>query len=383
MALGRKMLKYSCLLNCGEAMHFNEEELIIAYKEKVVEEFYDPVKNESRSLFGEDGMLFESVSSVMEAVSVVEKVPGDIFGSVSFRDGQLFLSKAEERIASLTFLVNYSEIERGMALFKVNPYVRVFYECYKDVRPLNPYRVGRSELSECFCGLNQFVAAVRKRITSSAFKREISAHVRAANKNYSGLLEYIDALFARHSRLLVLRIDFSYGKGKFEIENFSEPRDRMDILHLVSEQISRHRTEMINYLKNKCPDLGMVGYVWKLEYGREKGHHYHMMFFLDGAKVRQDIVIAKRLGEYWNNVITQGKGVYYNCNGNKTKYKYCGVGMINYSDAEKVQNLKKAAVYLAKVDRYISACMPGNKRTFGKGNSPKTSERSVGRPRRR
>ena len=130
------------------------------------------------------------------------------------------------------------------------------------------------------------------------------------------------------------------------------------------------------------PDLGMVGYVWKLEYGREKGHHYHMMFFLDGAKVRQDIVIAKLIGEYWNNVITQGKGVYYNCNGNKARYRHCGVGMIHYSEAEKLRSLKEmAAIYLTKADRYVSACMPGNNRTFGKGNSPKVGERSVGRPR--
>ncbi|MNC83153.1 hypothetical protein D3C75_1369630 [compost metagenome] len=56
--------------------------------------------------------------------------------------------------------------------------------------------------------------------------------------------------------------------------------------------------------------------------------------------------------------------------------------MINYHEAEKLSNLKeKVAIYLTKVDRYVSACMPGNRRTFGKGNAPKMSEQSVGRPR--
>lgn len=363
-------------------MGFKENGIMDAYKEKVIETFYDPVKNEKYVYFGDDGMLFESVGRIMEAVSVIESNSGDIFGAASFKYGrELVLSQRQERVLPAV-LIAYPEVERGMVLFKVNPYIRVFYECYKSVKPSNPYKVTRSELSECFDGLNRFVSAVRERISSSAFKREMSAHLRAANKNYSELLKYIDALFARHSRLLVLRVDFSYRKGEFNIEDFSEPRNRLNILHLVSAEIVKHRIELISYLKNKCPELGLKGYVWKLEYGREKGHHYHMMFFLDGAKVRQDIVIAKRIGEYWNNVVTQGKGLYYNCNGDKNKYKYCGVGMLSYSDAEALHNLKRAAVYLTKVDRYISACMPGNKRTFGKGGVPKAIERSVGRPRR-
>ena len=364
-------------------MYVNEEELKLAYKEKAIEEFYDPVKKESVLRYGDDRMLFDSVSSIMKVVSVIETMPKVIFESVSFKSGQLFLNKAEEVVIEEIFSINYSELKNRMLLFKVNPHVRVFFECYKDIEPFNPLVVDRSKLPECFLRLNRFVAAVRERISSNAFKREISAHIRAANKNYSGLLDYIDALFSRYSRLLVLRIDLSYGKGNLKIEESSNSRDRLDVFNRVSEQISTHRTALINYLKNKCPDLGMVGYVWKLEYGRDKGHHYHMMFFLDGAKVRQDIVIAKRIGEHWNNVITEGKGVYFNCNGKKSSYKYCGVGMINYSDEDKLDNLKRAAVYITKVDRYISACMPGDKRTFGKGNSPRTSNRAVGRPRMR
>ncbi|RKS12228.1 uncharacterized protein DUF3296 [Pseudomonas sp. WPR_5_2] len=367
---------------CGGDMSFNELEFVDAYKEKVVEEFYDPIKEVGYSCFSGDGMLFDSVSRIMRAVSVVEKVSGDIFSLASLKHrGEMVLSKEEKSIVSAV-TINYVELERGMVLFKVNPYVSAFYECYRKIKPSSPCGLEKSELPECFRGLNRFVDAVREWVSGGAFRREMSAHMRAANKNYSGLLSYIDSLFARYSRLLVLRVDFSYGKGRLEVEDYSRSSDRLDALRIVTEQIVQHRVKLIDYLKNKCPDLGMVGYVWKLEYGREKGHHYHMMFFLDGAKVRQDIVIAKLIGEYWNNVITQGKGVYYNCNGNKAKYRHCGVGMIHYSEAEKLSSLKEMAViYLTKADRYVSACMPGNKRTFGKGNSPKVGERSVGRPR--
>ena len=363
-------------------MSFNEWKFADVYKEKVDEDFYDPVKCVESSSANGEGMLFDSVSRIMRAVSVVEKTSGDIFRVESLkRRDEIASSKAEKCIISAV-TINYVELERGMVLFKVNPYVSAFYECHRKINPSSPYKIERSELPECIRVLNRFVDAVREWISSGAFKREMSAHVRAANKNYSGLLSYIDSLFARYSRLLVLRVAFSYGKGRLAVEACSRLSDRLDALRIVTKQISQHRIELIDHLKNKCPELGMVGYVWKLEYGREKGHHYHMMFFLDGAKVRQDIVIAKLIGEYWNNVITQGKGVYYNCNGNKAKYRHCGVGMIHYSEAEKLRSLKEmAAIYLTKADRYVSACMPGNKRTFGKGNSPKVGERPVGRPR--
>lgn len=363
-------------------MNFNEWKFVDAYKEKINEEFYEPIEGIESACANGEGMLFDSVSRIMRAVSVLEKTLGDIFRVESLkRLGKMELSKAESCIVSAV-AINYVELERGMVLFKVNPYVKAFYECYRNIKPSSPAKVEKPELPECFRELNRFVDAVRERISSKSFKREMSAHMRAANKNYSGLLGYIDDLFARYSRLLVLRIDFSYGSGKLEVEDYSQPSDRLDALRIVTERIVRHRTELIDYLKNKCPELGMVGYVWKLEYGWAKGHHYHMMFFLDGAKVRQDIVIAKRIGEHWNNVITQGKGVYYNCNGNKDRYRHCGVGMISYNETEKLSSLKeKAAIYLTKADRYVSACMPDNKRTFGKGNSPKVGERSVGRPR--
>ena len=364
-------------------MNFKKMDWVDVYKEKILETFCDPVSGNESSCFDADGMLFGTVSRIMKAVSVLERTSGDIFKErVSKRRDKVVLNVSQRRIVAAVAM-DYPELERCMMLFKVTPYVSAFYECYSSTRPLSPDKVDEVDLPECFRGLNKFVAALREHISSSAFKRRLSSHIRAANKNYVGLLGYIDDLFAKYSRLLVLRVDFSYGEGRLEIEGCQEGRDRQDVLKLVSEKIIRHRTELLGYLKNKCPNLGLVGYVWKLEYGKEKGHHYHMIFFMDGTKVRQDIVIAKVIGKYWSDVITAGQGIYYNCNGDKSRYKYCGVGMINYHDTEKLAYLKeKAAAYLTKVDLYVSACMPGGKRTFGKGNSPKVDKRSVGRPRK-
>ena len=90
---------------------------------------------------------------------------------------------------------------------------------------------------------------------------------------------------------------------------------------------------------------------------------------------------AREIGEYWKLVVTNGRGSYWNCNDKKAGYHHLGIGMIHYSDVEKISNLKQAAVYLVKVDHYVRMLTPDNGRTFGRGEilPPRTS--TVGRPR--
>lgn len=54
----------------------------------------------------------------------------------------------------------------------------------------------------------------------------------------------------------------------------------------------------------------------------------------DGANVRQDITLARLIGEYWSLNITAGAGIYYNCNLFKADYDKLMIGMITYSDLQ-------------------------------------------------
>ncbi|MVF52162.1 inovirus Gp2 family protein [Pseudomonas monteilii] len=365
---------------CIGKLFMEQAEFLEAYKDKAFEHYYDESDGQCRSSYNQ-GMLFEFVSRIMRAVDVLRR-PGGLFLPRKTKGvNSLVLSESEQRILS-AISMNYVDLEKEVILFKVNPYIKVFIDCHGEIKPSNPYLLKGDAINDSIAILNKFVAVVREKISSSEFRRNMAAHTRAADKNYAGLTRYINDLFAKYSRLLVLRLDFSYRKGEFDIEDLSRPNDRREALISVTDDLVRHRIELLNHLKYKCPGLEMVGYVWKLEYGREKGHHYHMMFFLDGAKVRQDVVIAKRIGECWVTHVTKGKGIYYNCNRNKEGYRFCGVGMISHSDSQMIANLKeKAALYLTKVDHFVSACMPCGRRTFGKGNSPK-HDSVVGRPRK-
>jgi hypothetical protein len=47
--------------------------------------------------------------------------------------------------------------------------------------------------------------------------------------------------------------------------------------------------------------------------------------FFDGSQVRDDVNRAWEIGDYWQWVITNGRGSYWNCNAHKEDYKYCGM----------------------------------------------------------
>ena len=126
----------------------------------------------------------------------------------------------------------------------------------------------------------------------------------------------------------------------------------------------------------------MVGYVWKLEYGADKAFHYHMIFFLDESKHHQDIRIAESIGEIWKDEITNGKGIYWNCNAKKKNYeksKRIATGKIKHDDHELRENLNHMASYLTKPDYFVKLTLSDGARTYQRGGKPKKIK--AGRPR--
>ena len=195
-------------------------------------------------------------------------------------------------------------------------------------------------------------------------------------KNYQSMTSYIDNLFSRHSRLLVVRIDLAYRK------DIDTPFLNDEEIYQKYWQAKVDREHLFRNMRSNSIFNHMIGYIWRLEYGEDKGFHNHMIFFFDGSQVREDITIAIKIGEYWVNNITQGRGLYYNCNAYKDEYQYCGIGMINWNNFELIANLKRAAEYLAKPDDYMTAYMQNMDigRTFGRGTIKEKTE-TRGRPR--
>ncbi len=187
-------------------------------------------------------------------------------------------------------------------------------------------------------------------------------------KMRKSVTQYINDLHDVHSKLLVVRVDLGYRKEHSQTLELSD--------------IKRDVKRMLDNRRNNSIFKHQVGYICKFEDTPEKGIHAHTLFLFDGQQVQKDSYRADAVGEYWTEQITEGKGVFHNCNRDKDKYQRCGIGMIKHSDVEKRQNLLDHVVpYLLKTDQSIEGIrQSGREKSITKGIVPNV-KRSSGRPR--
>lgn len=268
-------------------------------------------------------------------------------------------------------------IQNHFALNTFSPYVNLFFDVANTAREKKYSNI-------------KFLEHLKKEVTSDKFRKEIQQKRKAISKNKQSLLRYIESLFEYRSSLLVLRIDFSYQKDSGGFFTTSDGK-RIDLIfgtkskELLEEwsiEVREQRNQLIKALKKKYKK-DLVGYVWKLEYGADKAFHYHMIFFLDESNHRQDVKIAQFIGEIWKHEITNGKGIYWNCNAKKKHFEKNGriaTGKIKHNDQELRENLNIMASYLTKPDYFVKLTLSDGSRTFGKGVKPKKIK--SGRPRK-
>lgn len=355
------------------------DELCAVMRGKCVESIFDGEQDGCRQEFDGENMFFSGVVKVVAAIRVIQETKGKALLTAEYQGFDLVTSK-RGGVVVRAMRESMLEYEWAKANYKLSPYIDKFYEC----RHAFPYAIRSDSLmidaDESLRQMNAFAMGVYEGITSKEFKKAERAHARAANKLYVSFLNYIDDLIAVYARLVVVRIDLSYKRSELEVDEFDCVFDKADE-QKNSDCLFKHRDQVLKILSKSNSPYAMVGYAWKLEYGKRRGFHYHLMLFLDGSKVMRHIAIGKAVGEMWANEITGGLGSYWNCTGKASYYKTCGVGEVDHYDAAKILAVKDAASYLVKIDRWIAVCLPGGKRCFGKGVVKKIEGKKLGRPR--
>ncbi len=201
--------------------------------------------------------------------------------------------------------------------------------------------------------LNEAFREFQSTLKSPDYKKQVRHFEQGAQKNYRRAQQYIDSLYQRYSKLLVVRVDLSYKSG---------------ISHKVrAHHLRQHRQTLYKAINRNRLFSCCVGYILKLEFGMEKGFHYHALFFFDGQKVRRDITLGKLIGELWQERITDMAGLYFNCNYQKERYRELGIGLLKRTDAESKKGLLNAVRYLCKADAWVRLAVPELKRTFWRG----------------
>lgn len=113
-----------------------------------------------------------------------------------------------------------------------------------------------------------------------------------------------------------------------------------------------------------------------------KRSHAHALLLFNGQKVCKDAHLGDQIGNYWNEKITGGSGVFHNCSRDKDRYEQCGIGMIDHSDFAKRAILEEKVIgYMLKDEQRIDGIkQSGREKSVTKGVC--TRKRSnAGRPR--
>ena len=271
--------------------------------------------------------------------------------------------------AMFNFIKNdiMQEMNLSLPIDKINPYVELFVinraRLLNEGADINNFINGYVyDVLKTLGSLNAFIDSIQREARSKEFKEAVNQYYRQPNANYNNLMGDINKQFDGHSRLLVIRLDLEYRQDcDNQYLTHNELYDKYD-------QAVDDREHLFRNMRSNNLFDHMLGYAWKLELGRSTGFHYHLLFFFDGRYVRQDGTKAAMIGEYWNNVITQGRGRYFNCNAQKSRYDYCGIGNIRNTDIEARIGLERALAYITKPDTYLYSkiALPDNGRSFGR-----------------
>lgn len=280
------------------------------------------------------------IANVVAVTKKIIKADFEIFKIAAWRANLPLKLNATALSVISGIRIDFARIDRLFACNDLNPYFKLFKECVDslDWRLVAIYDLkqpfSQDEWAEWAVKLNEFADSIRRSAKQQQFLKLIQNYARGVNKNQASLNRRIDKIFERKSKVLVIRLDFTYG------QNYGLP--------ITYEEAVGHRKTLLNDVQQRLYKESYIGYVWKLEYGLMSSLHYHVLIFLDAQKVRSDILIARAIGEHWQNKVTQGRGRYWNCNARKIGYRKCGIGVVSHSDQILRNNLKMAASYLIK-----------------------------------
>lgn len=248
-----------------------------------------------------------------------------------------------------------------------SPYIEAFIACSKEVGLISPCFL--STPREC----NELIAQLWQHCQTEHFKEAVRITHREADKRYRNYAQYVDALFDRNDRIIVLRLDLSYQKIYTRQITLSKATSDME--------------RLLNNRRNNQLFKSNIGYIIKTEYGIERGIHFHVLLFFNGSqrKGTSHVHHAQQIGEYWCNEITMGQGSYWNCNQNIEEFRTrerCGIGVIHWNETNLRRNLQNYVLaYLCKVGQSFKSLQFSKAKMIRRGAFPAAQQVRLGRPR--
>ncbi|MFZ6772335.1 hypothetical protein ACO0LB_06410 [Undibacterium sp. SXout7W] len=192
---------------------------------------------------------------------------------------------------------------------------------------------------------NSLIQEIRKQGVEQEFKRAVLHRAQVANGNFDSATLYVNQLFEMYEKLHVVRVEC--GVLANEVYILSEDDALM----------AKYAKECLNNLNNNKRNnrlfADMAGYLWKLEYHPRRGYYFHFIFFFANVSVELSKQLTDRIGQYWVDRITNGRGKYWDCKSLKGKFLSSCIGVVEGNDQHLRDKLRQALFYLTQKDIYL------------------------------
>lgn len=324
------------------------------------------VSNESLAEFSHRDYILELLK-IEELVNLITSsdLPGFSVNKIINGNPLLKWHPLAKHFKSITELFELVSSE-----YEYSPNVDLFFECCSTLELgkeylCDPLRYGNKPIRQ-FEIYNELIELIRTKSRSRKFRSTVATLGYKSAYRLESSKALINEVFDNCASVEVLRIDFSFKYPEAE--------------HVTAEQARAYMKRFLNNRRHKKSLFEYcLTYIWKLEWGPDKGYHYHLIFFYNGRYVCNDSYWSNQLCKYWEK-ITKGIGQSHDCNRDKERYVRRGIGTINRKNEAKRKILIEDVVgYLAKADQCLHVKKLGKDRCFGKGKPPEKS--NAGRPR--
>jgi len=260
-------------------------------------------------------------------------------------------------------------IERHFPAHEFTPYYELFWDqarkCELLGLPLAHLSADLPEhqIQEVADRLTDWVAAIRTKAHSRQFRAKVDNFRRGTFKSAQALRSYQRKILRRYPYLEIVRLDLTYQKSTSLSSIISAPPKDFEVYF---GQIKAHRQALVKYLQKSSISKYVLGYTWKHSYALQRGANLHLLLLM---KRSDQHAFGSIIGKRWNQNITQGKGIYFDCASLGAGYR--AWGFISYNTAEMDAQIENAALFMTLPDQLLKLKFPGHTYRTGQGERAK------------
>lgn len=179
------------------------------------------------------------------------------------------------------------------------------------------------------------------------------------NRNRLQQQKYLDSLLDRYKSLYVVYLDLGYNlfhPGFSRYKGYDSIQD-----HFASFMKERRH--------NPLWKDDLVGFIWKLSDGVERGYHYHLILFYRGESADRHRQDKQQLLNKWINEITGGTGAYFEqVLPEGQQYNFLAPeGLVSRDQPDGYDRIVGFIHYLNKLDCLIQMVLPKGANVYGRG----------------